>query len=91
VSARQGRVHSRGITTFWNDKVIISIFPLNEVRRAKLHAELDATYTHLCGLTRDELCYTPFSVDPKEVHGEDFPGETFRVLKDRPSNGQRNT
>jgi hypothetical protein len=22
-------------------------------------------------------------VDPKEVHGEDFPGETFRVLKEK--------
>lgn len=21
--------------------------------------------------------------DPKEVHGEDFPGETFRVLKEK--------
>ena len=32
---------------------------------------------------RDELRYTPFGVDPKEVHGEDFPGETFRVLKEK--------
>jgi len=22
-------------------------------------------------------------LDPKEVHGEDFPGETFRVLKEK--------
>lgn len=28
--------------------------------------------------TRDELRYI---LDPKEVLGEDFPGETFRVLK----------
>jgi hypothetical protein len=27
--------------------------------------------------------YTPCGVDPKEVHGEDFPGETFRVLKEK--------
>src|SRR5690606_2095204 len=32
------------------------------------------------GLERDELRYI---LDPKEVHGEDFPGETFRVLKDK--------
>ncbi len=30
-----------------------------------------------------ELRYTPYGVDPKEVHGEDFPGETFRVLKEK--------
>jgi len=43
---------------------------------------LDATYARLYGLTRDELRYT-LRVDPKEVHGEDFPGETFRVLKEK--------
>jgi hypothetical protein len=41
---------------------------------------LDAYYARLCGLTRDELRYI---LDPKEVHGEDFPGETFRVLKEK--------
>jgi len=40
--------------------------------------ELDAYYARLYGRTRDELCY---NLDHKEVHGEDFPGETFRVLK----------
>lgn len=45
-----------------------------------LRAELDAYYARLCGLARDELRYTPYGVAPKEVHGEDFPGETFRVL-----------
>ncbi len=24
-----------------------------------------------------------YNLDPKEVHGEDFPGETFRVLKEK--------
>ena len=38
---------------------------------------------HCYDLTRDEPRYTPFGVDPKEVHGEDFPGETFRVLKEK--------
>jgi len=52
----------------------------DEVRRAQLRAELDANYARLYGLTRDELRYI---LDPKEVHGEDFPGETFRVLKEK--------
>ena len=30
-----------------------------------------------------ELRYTPCGVDPKEVHDEDFPGETVRVLKEK--------
>src|SRR3989304_2305542 len=49
-------------------------------RRAQLRAELDAYYARLYGLTRDELRYI---LDPKEVYGEDFPGETFRVLKEK--------
>ena len=37
----------------------------------------------LYGLNRDELRYT-LRVDPKDtVGGDDFPGETFRVLKDK--------
>ena len=36
-------------------------------------AVLDAYYARLYGLTRDELRYI---LDPKEVHGDDFPGET---------------
>jgi hypothetical protein len=47
---------------------------------AQLRAELDAYYARLYGLNRDELRYI---LDPKEVHGEDFPGETFRVLKEK--------
>ncbi len=57
-------------------------FRWGEVRRAQLRAELDAYYARLCGHIRDELRYT-LRVDPKEVHGVDFPGETFRVLKER--------
>jgi hypothetical protein len=49
-------------------------------RRAQLRAELGAYYVRLYGLTRDELRYI---LNPKEVHGEDFPGETFRVLKEK--------
>ena len=55
-------------------------FKWDEDRRALLRAELDAYYAHLYSLTRDELRYI---LDPQEVYGEDFPGETFRVLKDK--------
>ena len=48
-------------------------------RRALLRAELDAYYAYLYGLTRRELEYI---LDPKAVMGEDYPSETFRVLKE---------
>lgn len=53
-------------------------FPWNPERRARLRAELDAYYARLYGLTRDELRYV---LDPADVMGEDYPSETFRVLK----------
>ena len=49
-------------------------------RRAFLRAELDAWFARAYGLTRDELRYI---LDPADVHGPDFPGETFRVLKEK--------
>lgn len=52
----------------------------DESRRQELRANLDAFYAHLYGLARDELRYI---LDPKDVFGEDFPSETFRVLKER--------
>jgi hypothetical protein len=55
-------------------------FKWDEGRREMLRAELDAYYALLYGLERDELRYI---LDPKEVHGEDFPGESFRVLKEK--------
>ena len=55
-------------------------FRWDEDRRALLRAELDAYYARLYGLTRDELRYI---LDPKDVYGPDFPGETFRVLKEK--------
>jgi hypothetical protein len=48
--------------------------------RPQLRSELDAYYARLYGLTRDELHYI---LDPKEIYGEDFSGETFRVLKEK--------
>ncbi len=53
-------------------------FPWNPDRRSRLRAELDAYFAHLYGLTRDELRYI---LDPADVYGEDYPSETFRVLK----------
>jgi hypothetical protein len=53
-------------------------FIWNPNRRALLRAELDAYYAKLYGLTRNELRYI---LDPADVYGEDFPSETFRVLK----------
>lgn len=53
-------------------------FPFDPDRRAQLRAELDAYYARLYGLTREDLCYI---LDPASVMGEDYPSETFRVLK----------
>jgi hypothetical protein len=53
-------------------------FAWDEERRAQLRAELDAWYALAYGLSRDELRYI---LDPKDVMGEDYPSETFRVLQ----------
>jgi hypothetical protein len=74
-------------------------FAWDEVRRAHLRAELDAYYARLYGLTRKQLRYIldphdltdrelSYILDPTEdppnaPRTTDFPGETFRVLKDR--------
>lgn len=55
-------------------------FKWDEERRAQIRAELDAYYARLYGLTRDELRYI---LDPADIYGPDFPGETFRVLKEK--------
>lgn len=55
-------------------------FPFDQERRAVLRAELDAYYARLYGLDRNELRYI---LDPEDVMGNDYPSETFRVLKDR--------
>jgi len=55
-------------------------FKWEEDRRAILRAELDAYYAKLYGLTEEELRYI---LDPTDVYGEDFPSETFRVLKEK--------
>lgn len=55
-------------------------FAFNLEHRALLRAELDAYYAKLYGLTRDELRYI---LDPADIMGEDYPSETFRVLKNK--------
>lgn len=55
-------------------------FPYDPDRRAILRAELDAYYARLYGLTEEELRYI---LDPTDVMGEDYPSETFRVLKEK--------
>ena len=58
-------------------------FPFNPDRRHQIKCELDAYYARLYGLTRDELRYI---LDPADVMGEDYPSETFRVLKNKEIN-----
>jgi len=74
-------------------------FVWDEERRAVLRAELDAYYARLYGLTRKQLRYIldphdltdreledilDLAEDPPDVpRTKDFPGETFRVLKER--------
>ncbi|HEV2492305.1 MAG TPA: hypothetical protein VG204_04450 [Terriglobia bacterium] len=62
------------------DGIPLPPFKWDEGRRAQIRADLDAYYALLYGLTRDELRYI---LDPKDVCGPDFPGETFRVLKEK--------
>jgi len=53
-------------------------FVFDPERRALLRADLDARYARLYGLSRDDLRYI---LDPADLMGEDYPSETFRVLK----------
>lgn len=55
-------------------------FKWDEDRRAQIRAELDAYYARLYGLSEKELRYI---LDPTDAYGPDFPGETFRVLKEK--------
>jgi hypothetical protein len=59
---------------------ILPPFVFDPEKRALFRAALDARYARLYGLTRDELRYI---LDPADVMGEDYPSETFRVLKEK--------
>jgi hypothetical protein len=72
---------SRSMTSFAHDLGYEGDpFPWDEDRRAVLRAELDAWYARSYGLTLEELRYI---LDPKAVMGEEYPSETFRVLKEK--------
>jgi hypothetical protein len=47
---------------------------------SSITCRLKAVCTKYAWLTGDELRYV---LDPQEVYGSDFPGETFRVLKEK--------
>jgi uncharacterized protein (DUF433 family) len=55
-------------------------FKYDEGRRSKLKAEIDAIYAKLYGVSSDELRYI---LDPADVYGVQFPGETFRVMREK--------
>lgn len=61
------------------DPATIPPIVFEDAHRAKLRAELDAYFARLYGLSRRDLEYI---LDPKAVMGDDYPSETFRVLKD---------
>lgn len=58
---------------------LLPSYIFDDATRAVLRAELDAYYVRLYGLTRTELQYI---LDPHSVMGQDYPIETFRVLKE---------
>jgi hypothetical protein len=62
------------------DGIPLPPFKWDENRRTIIRAELDVCYARLYGLSRDELRYV---LDPQDVYGPNFPGETFRVLKEK--------
>lgn len=55
-------------------------FAWNEERRAQLRAELDVFFARKYNLTEEEQRYV---LDPAKVKGDDYPSETFRVLKEK--------
>ncbi len=61
------------------DSSAIPPIVFEDSHRAKLRAELDAYFAKLYGLSRRDLEYI---LDPKTVMGDDYPSETFRVLRD---------
>lgn len=61
------------------DPASIPPIVFEDAHRANLRAELDAYFARLYGLSRRDLEYI---LDPKAVMGDDYPSETFRVLKD---------
>lgn len=63
-----------------NEGIPLTPFRWDDARRLQLKAEIDAYYALMYGLEREELAYI---LDPKAVMGDDFPSESFRVLKEK--------
>lgn len=82
VLARNGECNSDARADLFapRDDFPLPPFRWKDERRTLIRAELDARIARLYGLTRDELRYI---LDPADVYGPDFPGETFRVLKEK--------
>ena len=63
-------------------------FAVSPLRRSKLfhvwnekpRAQLDARFAPASDLTCDDVRYI---LDPADAHGPDFPGEIFRLLKEK--------
>ncbi len=53
-------------------------FSMDQERRSMLRAEMDAYFAKLYQLTKEDLLYI---LDPSNIHQDDYPSETFRVLK----------
>src|SRR5690606_16581467 len=62
------------------DEFPYSPFRWDESHRHRVQCELDAFFAYKYGLSEEELRYI---LDPQEVYGAGFPGETFRVLKEK--------
>ena len=62
----------------------LAFWHFNFERRKKMFSDLIIDF----GLARNELRYI---LDPKDVYGPDFPGETFRVLKGEKQYGEYRT
>mgnify|MGYP002624595193 FL=1 len=74
-----GHVEAKAETSLNLNSFQLSPFNFQLEKRTVLRAELDAYYARLYGLTRTELQYI---LDPRSVMGDDYPSETFRVLKE---------
>jgi hypothetical protein len=73
-------LHSNILDDYRNS--VCSFFTVSDDRARELVGlrlgRWDKWFARAYGLTRDELRYI---LDPADVHGQDFPGKTFRVLK----------
>nr|MCR5319304.1 hypothetical protein [Treponema sp.] len=77
-SSRHAELDSASVNREFSES-FLPPYIFDDAKRAVLRAELDAYFARLYGLTRTELQYI---LDPHSVMGEDYPSETFRVLKD---------